>query len=172
MVSAILILSVAALALALAWSLLRRAPTEIRSLQDWEASQHEIDVGILCSLLECGEERYLRDHLSRRQFETFQMRRTRLALRMLRLMEENAGMLMRLGELAKMKGDPILSQKADELLARALHLRWNLLLGRLCLYLKWVFPSWTVSVLALEVKYQDLMSCLAGVRLRSGGHHF
>jgi hypothetical protein len=87
---------------------------------------------------------------------------------MLRLMEENAGMLTRLGQLAKMKGDPILTEKADEMLAGALQLQLNLLLGRLCLYLKWVFPSWTISVSALEASYQDLMNCLAHVRLRGG----
>lgn len=87
-----------------------------------------------------------------------------MALCMLRLVEENAGMLMRLGQLARMKGDPALTQKANELVATAIQLRLNLLLARLCLCLKWLFPSWTASVPAFELRYQDLLDCLVLVQ--------
>jgi len=117
-------------------------------------------VQIFRILLDRKEEAQLRSSLSRNQFVTFQRRRIRLALRMMRLVDENAGMLMGLGRLARMKGDPTLTQKVDELIATAFQLRLNLLLARLCLYLKWLFPSWTVSLPAFEVRYQHLLDSL------------
>lgn len=164
MVSTLLILAVASTALAVAWSVLHSRHTEIRSAQDWEEKKHEIDVRIFRILLESNEERYLLGALSRNQFKAFQRRRISLAWRMLRSVEENAEMLMRLGQLARMRGDAALTQKADELIATAIHLRLNLLLVRLCLSLKWLFPYWRGSVPAFEVRYQHLMDSLAHVQ--------
>ena len=168
MVSTLLILAVASSALAVAWSLLRSGHPEIRTGQDWGEKKHEIDVQIFRVLLDRNEERYLRGSLSHHQFRNFQRKRIQLAMRMLRLVEDNAGMLMRLGQLAKMQGDPLLTQKADELVAAALELRLNLLSAKLCLSLKWLFPSWKVAVPAFEVRYQDLLDCLVRVQQRSG----
>jgi len=166
MVSTLIILGVALSALVLAWSLLRSGHPEICGGQDWEEKKHEIDVRIFRALLDRDEERYLRSTLLRNQFEAFQRRRIRLALRMLRLVDENAAMLMRLGQLAKMKGDPALTQKADELAAIAIRVRLNLLWARLCLCLKWIFPSWAVSLPTLEVRYQHLLDSLAWFQQR------
>jgi hypothetical protein len=164
MVSTLLILTVAASALALTWSLLRTGHPEIHSGQDWEEKKHEIDVLMFRALIDCAEERYLRSSLAPNQFESFQRRRISLALRMLRLVEDNAGMLMRLGHLARMNGDPALTQKADDVIASAIQLRWNLLLAKLSLSLKWAFPFWMVSVPAFEEKYQHLLNSLAHVQ--------
>jgi hypothetical protein len=76
------------------------------------------------------------------------------------MVDDNAGMAMELGRLAKMKGDPALVQRIDEMIATAFQLRLNLLLARLCLYLKWVFPSWAMSLPAFEVRYQHLLDSM------------
>jgi hypothetical protein len=165
MVSTLLILAVAVLALACAHGLLRSGNPEIRSGRDWNDKKHEIDVQIFRVLLDRNEELQLRSFLSQNQFAAFQRRRIRLALRMLELVDENAGMLMELGRLAKIKGDPALTQKVDELIATALQLRLNLFLAKFCLYLKWLFPSSSVSLPAFEVRYQHLLDSLQG----SGG---
>ena len=75
-------------------------------------------------------------------------------------------MLMRLGQLARMKGDAVLTQKADELVATAIQLRLNLFLAKLCLSLKWLSPSSTIYVPAFEVRYEKLLDCLVFVRQR------
>jgi len=164
MLSTLIVLAAAVSGLALAWSLLRRVPPEIRNRDDWEERKHEIDVQIFRALLDRNEERYLRSALSRHQFQEFRRKRIRLALRMLRLVEENADMLMKLGQLARLKGDPALTEKADELVATAIQFKLNLLLARLSLYLTWFFPSWTVVLPAFEVRYQNLLDSLAGVQ--------
>src|ERR1700686_618690 len=162
MVSTLVILAVASLALVLAYGLLRSGYPEIRSGRDLEEKKHEVDVQIFRILLDRNDELQLRSFLSQNQFAVFQRRRIHLGLRMLRLVDQNAGMLMELGRLAKMKGDPALTQKVDELIATALQLRLNLFLARLCLYLKWLFPSSTVSLPAFEVRYQHLLESLQG----------
>jgi hypothetical protein len=166
MVSTLLVLAAALSALALAWSLLSRVHPEIRNAGDWEERKHEIDVQIFRALLDRNEECYLRSSLSRNQFQEFRRKRIRLALRMLRLAEENADMLMRLGQLARLKGDSALSEKADELVATAIRFRLNVLPARLSLYLRWLIPSWQGSLPTFEVHYQHLLDSLAGVEQR------
>jgi len=160
MFSTILTLSVALLALVLAYALLRRAHTGVRGDHDWEQRKHAVDVEIFRVLLDRNEEVQLRRFLPPNQFATLQRRRICLALNMLRLVDENAGMAMALGRLAKMKGDLALAPKIDEMIAAAFQLRLNLLLARLCLYLKWIFPSWTMSLPDFAVRYQHLLESM------------
>lgn len=162
MVSTLLILAVALLTLVFAYGLLRSGHPEIHNGRDWDEKRHEIDVQIFRILLDRNEELQLRSFLSQGQFAAFQRRRIHLALRMLRLVDENAGMLMELGRLVKMKRDPALTLKVDELIAAALRLRLNLFLARLCLYIKWLFPSATVSLPAFEMRYQHLLDSMQG----------
>lgn len=160
MVSTLLILAVASFALACAYALLRRAHTGVRDDHDWEQRKHAIDVEIFRVILDRNEENQLRRFLPPHQFANFQRRRIHVALRMLSLVDDNAAMAMELGRLAKMKGDLTLAPKIDEMIAMAFQLRLNLLLARLCLYLKWVFPSWAVILPAFEVRYQHLLDSM------------
>lgn len=164
MVSTLVVLGVIAVALVLAWSLLRSGHSDIRSLENWEAQRHEIDIPIFQLLLDRDEERYLRSSLPRNQFFAFQRMRIRLALRMLRLVEENASMSMSLGQLAKIKRDPVLTQAANEVVATAIQLRLNLLLVKPCLSLKWLFPSGVISVPVFEERYRHLLDCMVCIR--------
>jgi len=160
MVSTLITLAVASLALIFAYGLLRRAHTGVRDDFDWEQRKNAIDVEVFRVILDRNEENQLRRFLSPHQFAKFQRKRIHLALRMLRLVDDNAGMAMELGRLAKMKGDLALAAKIDEMIATAFQLRLNLLLARLCLYLRLVFPSWTVSLPAFEVRYQHLLDSM------------
>lgn len=160
MVTTLLTLAVASLALVLAYALLRRAHTGVRDDHDWEQRKYAIDVEIFRVLLDRNEEIQLRHFLAPKQFTAFQRRRIHLALRMLRLVDDNAGMAMELGRLAKLKANPALAQKVNELIATAFQLRLNLLLARFCLYLKWFFPAWRVAVPAFEVRYQHLLDSM------------
>jgi hypothetical protein len=160
MFSTLLTLTVASLALVLVYALLRRAHTGVRENHNWEQLKHAIDVEIFRVLLDRDEEFQLRRFLPPNQFANFQRRRTRLALRMISLVDDNAGMAMELGRLAKMKGDLALAPKIDEMIATAFQLRLNLLMARLCLYLKWVFPTWAMSLPAFEMRYQHLLDSM------------
>ena len=160
MVTTLLTLAVALLALVLAYAQLRGAHTGVRDDDDWERRKHTIDVEIFRVLLDRNEELQLRRFLRPNQFAHFQRRRINLAIQMLRLVDENAGMAMELGRLAKLKGDLALAPKIDEMIASAFQLRLNLLMAKVCLYLKWIFPSWAMSLPAFEVRYRDVLESM------------
>jgi hypothetical protein len=168
MVSTLVILAVSAIALAVAWSLLiqNRQP-RIFTIRDWEEKKHPIDVRVFCSLVDPNEERYLELALPRDQFASFQRRRTQLALRMVSLAKENAEMLTRLGALARAKEDTVLAREADQLMAAATQLRLNLLVAKYCLWIKWLFPGWALSLPAVEIRYQRLLDSFLRVQQHS-----
>ena len=163
MVSTVLILGVSVFAFVLAWSLLRSTRSDIRDASDWERKKHDISVQIFRALLDRGEDHYLRCALSPVQFRFYRRKRIYITLRMLRLVEENAAMLIRLAHLAKLKRDPKLTAKADEMIATAMLFRLNLLLVRPCLYFQWIFPSWGFPMAAGRLTYPRLLQSLSRV---------
>jgi hypothetical protein len=165
MVSTLIILAVSATALAVSWSLLlqNRQP-KIFTIHDWEEKRHPIDVRVFRRLIDPNEEHYLQLAMPRDQFAYFQRRRTQFALRMLKMAKQNAEMLTRLGALARAADDPVVAREADQLIAAATQLRFNLLLAKYCLWVKWAFPSWTFSLPAVETHYQYLLESFLRVQ--------
>jgi hypothetical protein len=133
---------------------------EVQSIDEWEAKKHEVDVQVLKALMDLDEEHRLRSCLTHKQFQQYQRRRTRLAIRILQLIEENVGMLMSLAQRAKVQRDPALTEKADEMIAVGFQLRGKLLVAKLCLSAKWLFPSHSVPLPSFELKYRELLDCL------------
>ena len=157
MVSTLIILAVVVLSLVLAGTLLWRRHPEVHSVGDWETKKHDIDVEAFRALVDLNDERRLRGCLSSKQFHHFQRRRIRLAISILRLIEENVGMLMSLAQRARMMRDPVLRRRADEVIAVAFQLRIKLLLVRLYLSAKWLFPTWSLCLPTFEPKYKELL---------------
>jgi len=164
MVSTLTILLVSGLSLFLVWNILRPGLPQIKSLEDWEAKKHEADVEVFRILLDPTEEKYLQHTLPPREFRIFQRRRIVLALGWLDLVGENAGMLMKLGQLARTSTNPALAEEAEDLIYAALQLRVNLLAVQLGLWLKWVFPGWALSLPAVEVTYEELLTYLSRIQ--------
>jgi hypothetical protein len=164
MVSTLIILCAIVLSLFLVGTILRPRLPEIRRADDWEAKKHEVDLGAFRILLDPAEERYLRQSLSPSEFRFYQRQRLGLALRSLELVGKNAAMLIKLGQLAKLGANPLLAKQAEELIDGALRLRVNLLCVQPYLWLKWFFPGWTLSLPALAMPYEELLSCLSRVR--------
>jgi hypothetical protein len=160
MVSTLLILAVTSLALVLVYAALREGHAGVRSYEDWQEKKHDIDVRIFRALLDRNEEIQLRRFLSRGQFAAFQRKRINVALHMVRLVDEDAGMVMALVRHAQFKNDPAVAQQIDELIATGFRLRLNLLLAKLCLWAKWVFPSWTITLPAFDVRYRYMLDSL------------
>lgn len=164
MVSTLIVLCATVLALFLVGTILRPRLPEIRTVDDWEAKKHEVDIGAFRILLDPAEERYLRDSLSPSEFRFYQRQRLGLALRSLELVGKNAAMLIKLGQLAKLGANPMLAKEAEDLINGALRLRVNLLRVQPYLWLKWFFPGWTLSLPALAMPYEELLSYLNRVR--------
>lgn len=166
MVSTITTLLVSALSLYLVWTIVRPGVPQIKSLEDWEAKNHAVDPQMFRILLDPAEERYLRQSLPLHDFRVFQRKRMALALRWLDLAGENAAMLMKLGQLAKTESNPELAREAADLIHGALRLRVNLMLAEPCLWLKWIFPGWALSLPAVETPYQELLTYLGRMQQR------
>ena len=164
MVSTLTILFASVLCLLLVWAVLRPGLPQIRSLDDWEAKRHEVDLDAFRLLLDAAEEEYLRGALAPPQFRDFQRRRLKLAMDALHLVGENAAMLIKLGQLAKIGANPKLAREAEELINGALRLRVNLLFVQPCLWLKWFFPGWAMSIPAFALPYEELLSYLNRIR--------
>ncbi len=168
MVSTITILLASILSLYLVWTALRPAVPQIKSLEDWEAKKHDVDPEMFRVLLDPAEEQYLRQSLPSDEFRRFQRVRMALALRCLHLVGQNAGMLMKLGHLAKTEGNPTLAREAADLIHGALRLRVNLMLAEPCIWLKWMLPGWPsalpLSLPAVELPYQELLTYLNRMR--------
>ena len=164
MVSTFIILALALSSLVLVWTILRPGLPEIRSLDDWEAKKHAVDLEVFRMLLDPAEEEFLRTSLPPFEFRLFQRRRLGLALRALELVGKNAAMLMKLGQLAKVSANPALVKEGGDLIHGALRLRVNLLFVRPYLCLKWIFPGGTLSVPAPEMRYDELLGYLSRIR--------
>ena len=164
MVSTLTILLVSVVALFLVWKVLRPSFPQVKSLEDWEARKHEVDPDIFRLLLDPAEEQYLRRSFSPDEFRALQRRRMALALHAIRMVGDNAAMLMKLGQLAKLDANPALAKEAEDLIYGALRLRVNLLRVQPYLFLKWLLPGWTGKFPAVEVPYEELLSYFNRIR--------
>ena len=164
MVSTLTILFVSVLSLFLVWKVLRPGFPQVKNLEDWEATKHEVDPEVFRLLLDPAEERYLRRSFPPHEFRALQRRRTALALHATRLVGDNAAMLIKLGQLAKSEANPALTKEAEDLIYGALRLRVNLLLVEPYLWLKWCFPGWKGTFPAIEMPYEELLSYLNRIR--------
>ncbi|MGH9503109.1 MAG: hypothetical protein ACRD20_09680 [Terriglobales bacterium] len=164
MVSTLTILLASALSLFLVWAMLHPGLPRIKSLEDWEARKHQVDPEVFRVLLDPSEEKYIQRSLAPNEFRLFQRKRLALALRALDLVGENTAMLMRLGQLAKLEANPKLAHEAEDLISGALRLRVNLLLAQPCLWVKWLFPGWALSLPAVEIPYEELLRYLNRIR--------
>jgi hypothetical protein len=168
MVSTLLILALSVIALAIVWSLLvQNSQTRTFTVRDWEEKKHPIDVQVFRNLVDPKEEHYLELALPLDRFTSFHRRRTRLALRMVILAKENAEMLTRLAVCAKTKNDPVLTREAERLIAAATLLRFNLLLAKYCLCIRWAFPGSTFALPAVEAQYHKVIDSF--LRVQQGG---
>ena len=164
MVSTLTILFVSVLSLFLVWKVLRPSFPQVKSLEDWESKKHEVDPDVFRLLLDPAEEQYLRRTFPPHEFRALQRRRMTLALHALRLVGDNAAMLMKLGQLAKSNANPVLTKEAEDLIYCALRLRVNLLLVQPCLFLKWLMPGWTEKFPTVEIPYEELLAYLNRIR--------
>ena len=164
MVTTLLTFSIVSLALILRYAVVRGVRSEL-SIQDWEHRKHEVDLEIFRAILDRDDLRYLRTSLSPREFHALQRKRIRIALRILRLVQENADLLMGVLGITELKCVPTaLELESDEFVNGVMQLRLNLIRARISLCLQWVFPFWTPSLPALSVQYQRLVQSFTSLQ--------
>ncbi len=162
MVSTLIILAVALAALVAVASLLfHNTRPRVLTLSDWEKKEWNIDVGVFRYLVDIDEDRYIAQSLPHNKCAAYRRKRTQLALRIVQLAKNNADMVIRLAALTRAQDDPMLIREADYLIAAATKLRFNLVLARYCLWIRWMVPNWLISVPSLGPQYQRLLDSFA-----------
>src|SRR5260370_29671987 len=141
-----------AVLLVLVWRLTRASTAGTDPLQVWEGHGRKINVDAFRLLVDPGEATYLWKSVPEVEFRRLQRKRIALALRCVRLMASNAGLLMRAATLALQADDSEIVNAAGRLMVLAFRVRMNALVAEFYLLLKWTFPAWAISVpMPLEV---------------------
>jgi hypothetical protein len=163
MVSTILILAVAASALIVSWKLIWRAAAS-KTQSPQELSLHQLNVQVFRALTNDEDEAYLRMHLGPVEMHSIQRRRAALALQMIRLVDENARMVILIAQHLKAAGNPDVVRTAEDLLVLALRLRMNLFAVRFCLGMRWLLPGARMFVPAWGPIYGKVTASLFRLR--------
>jgi hypothetical protein len=82
-------------------------------------------------------------------------------------MASNAALLTRLATLARQAEDHAIISAADRLIYLSFQVRMNALVAEFCLFLRWTFPSWIMSVPMSLERYQRLLEDCHGVLSRN-----
>jgi len=93
------------------------------NLDTLAAQLKPIDVDAFRNLIDEREEAFLRERLPAKEFRSLHRERTLAAIEYVRCAAQNAGILIRLAEAAKLAPDPAVSAAAEKLLENALRLR-------------------------------------------------
>jgi hypothetical protein len=102
------------------------------------------------------EETYLRENLSLREFKAIQRERLCAALDYVRVLSQNAAILIRLGDLARRSQDAVVSQAGQELLGNALRLRVTTLLVQARIVVGIALPTPHISSGPVADSYEHL----------------
>lgn len=142
-------------------TLARRGP-QVSTLEEWESRRHEISFEAFRSLLDPEEEQFLRRTLPSPAFRRLQRKRLALAMKYVRRINENAGMLMQLAGAAKDTAQ--FPEAWDELIAKAIAIRLKAGTAQLLLATKWLFPNANVRLNGRMPRYEDMAAMLVGLK--------
>jgi hypothetical protein len=146
MIATIIVGCTIAVLLTLVWHLTRASTARADPLQVWGVQGHKVNVEAFQLLVDPDEATYLWKSVPEVEFRRLQRKRITLALRCVRLMASNAGLLMRVATFARQADDSEIVNAAGRLMVLAFGVRINALVAQVCLLLKWTFPAWAVRV--------------------------
>jgi len=115
-----------------------------------------VDVEAFSNLVDPEEEYFLRSNLPGALFRSIQRERLLAATEYVAAVSYNAGVLLRIGELARGQQDPEVSQAAQEMVNSAVRLRLYCLLVSVRLWTAILVPSAGFSSASLVEHYQHL----------------
>ncbi len=113
----------------------------IASLDDLTGRSRAVDVEALQNLIDPGETRFLQKALSPAHYRIVQRERTLAAIEYVRNIAHNAGLLIRLGQLALNHPDPRLAQAAQAMVERGLQVRTLAMFALVKLYTRSLIPA-------------------------------
>ena len=156
MTLAIVIVVAAVLALALVLGLAVSRALRPSAGTSLEAQLQPIDVAAFRNLVDPGEDQYLRQHLSPRQFRVTQRSRLRARAAYVRVAGKNALVLVGMGQAALAMNDARMQEAALRLVNDALLLRRNAAFALLRIYADMSWPSHSAATAGIVDRYERL----------------
>lgn len=121
--------------------LVRRSRTVPRCFDEFEKELRVVNLRAFQNLTAPGEMAFLRSRLSSSEFRKSQRLRMRAAMTYLSTVGHNAGILIRIGELAQQCPDGRVADAGQELTAAALRTRMLVIAAYARVLPAWLFPS-------------------------------
>jgi hypothetical protein len=153
MTVALLLVAAALAAMALLWRATRAHSVEIAGLDDLEGKTQPVDLAAFRNLIEPSEEAFLRENLEIADFRRVQRARMQAALQYVRRANDNAAVLLKLGELARRNPDVQVARAGTELVDNAVRLRLYALLAQLVLVARIAMPGLQWSPGRIQAAY-------------------
>ena len=157
MIATIIIGCTIAVLLILLWHLRTASTAGADVLQLWEVRGQKVNVDVFRLLVDPNEAAYLWKSVPEVEFRKLQRKRTALALRSVRLMASNAGLLMRVATLALQSDNSEIASAAARLMFLSFQVTMNALVSEVYLLLKWIFPAWAIRVPMPLERYERLL---------------
>ena len=156
MLTTLLLCIAAVLGIALLLYVARGAARPVRSTEEMFAAIKPVDVAAFRTLMDAGDEEYLRANLSSADFRQVQRSRLRAAAAYVSCTAHNAAVLIRLGEAAQSSSDPDIAGAGQKLAADAIQLRLRSLAALLWLYMHLLTPGVELGLSSLLENYMKM----------------
>ena len=131
----------------------------IASLDDLTGRTQPVDLAAFLNLIDPGETAFLRQSLPSREFRLLQRERTRAAAEYVERIAQNAAVLLRLGQAARLNPDPEVARAAHAMVERALSVRMTAMRALFKLRLQSLLPG--VDISDISDRYKGLTESVA-----------
>ena len=159
MIIALLLVAIALGAMFLLWRATRAHAVEVTGLDDLEGKTQPVDLAAFRNLTDPQEEAFLRENLDAADFRRVQRARMQAALEYVRRANDNAAVLLRLGELARSHEEAEVARAATELVDNAVRLRMYALMAQAVLMVRIALPRGQWSPRGIQEAYGSAADC-------------
>ncbi len=128
----------------------------ITGLDDLSGNTRAVDLAAFQNLIDPAETQFLRASLSSADFRAVQRERMLAAAEYVQCIQHNAGVLLQLGQLARLNPDPQVAIAAQAMVERAARVRLISMLALYKLYALSVFPALPFATEAIFDDYRRL----------------
>ena len=128
----------------------------ISGLDDLSGNTQAVDLASFQNLIDPGENQFLRSSLNSSDFRTVQRERMLAAAEYVQRISHNAGVLLQLGQLARLNPDPEIATAAQAMVERAARVRLISILALYKLYALSVFPAFPFAMESVFHDYRRL----------------
>ena len=157
MIVPIVLLIVAVAALVWVFLSARGHASAVSQISELQGRTRRVDVAAFRNLVDPDETHFLRQRLTSAEFRKTQRERLRAAVDYITCVSDNAAVLLRLGEAARLSEDPRVAQAGEQLVNTALRVRIYAVLARTKLYAGILVPSMFLSAGRVSESYENLM---------------